>query len=309
MSAYLEKYAPTVPSAAWIADMATNILVWWGGGKKLSDVTGENCRAYREWRTAQRVAKFTKNTHDARFVSEGTARHELSVLSAVIRWYHREYHLPGSVPVVTLPPKPAPRENYFLTREDFHRRVEAAARDPKTQHLARVLLIGWYSGTRPGAILKLRWMPSTTGGHVDLDADPPVIYRRPFGARRTNKRQPPCRIHRDLVPYLKRWRREDAALGIIHVVHYQGSPVLKVRRSWVTVRKAAGAQKKDAPHVLRHSAATWMMQSGDVPIAEISGFLGMSVDVLMSTYAHHHPDYQDNAANAGPMKQRNRKGT
>jgi integrase len=184
-----------------------------------------------------------------------------------------------------------------------------ADKDPKARHLVRVLLIGWYSGTRPGAILKLRWMPSTTGGHVDLEKE--LLYRRPFGAKRTKKRQPPCRIHRDLLPYLKRWKEEDEALGITHVVHYQGAPVLKVRRSWETVRRAAGAVRKDAPHVLRHSAATWMMESGDVPITEMSGFLGMSIDVLMPTYAHHHPDYQDNAANArangGPMKQRNRK--
>jgi hypothetical protein len=123
MSAYLEKYAPTVPSATWIANMATNILAWWGD-KKPSAVTGQNCRAYRDWRTAQRVSKFTKNADKARFVSEGTARHELSVLSAAIRWYHREYHLPGTVPVVTFPPKPPPREDYLLTREDFQRRVE-----------------------------------------------------------------------------------------------------------------------------------------------------------------------------------------
>jgi integrase len=42
-------------------------------------------------------------------------------------------------------------------------------------------------------------------------------------------------------------------------------------------------------NVLRHTAATWLMQSGTDPW-EAAGFLGMSVEMLLERYGHHHPD-------------------
>lgn len=51
------------------------------------------------------------------------------------------------------------------------------------------------------------------------------------------------------------------------------------------------------PHTLRHTAATWLMQSG-VPIWEAAGFLAMRSETLQRVYGHHHPDYQRVAAEA-----------
>jgi len=48
------------------------------------------------------------------------------------------------------------------------------------------------------------------------------------------------------------------------------------------------------PHVLRHTAATWLMHAGTDPW-EAAGFLGMTVETLMSRYGHHHPDYLSGA--------------
>jgi hypothetical protein len=53
----------------------------------------------------------------------------------------------------------------------------------------------------------------------------------------------------------------------------------------------------DGPHVLRHTAATWMMRSG-VDVFEAAGYLGMTVDTLLEVYGHHHPSFQDKAARA-----------
>ena len=46
---------------------------------------------------------------------------------------------------------------------------------------------------------------------------------------------------------------------------------------------------------LRHTAATWLMQSG-TPVWEAAGFLAMSEKMLHDVYAHHHPDFQKEAA-------------
>src|SRR5262245_6410666 len=98
MTPYLREHAPKTASASWIADMATDVIEWWGD-KPLSSVNGPNCRAYVDWRTAQRVQKFTKN--QGRLVSEQTARHELKVLRAAINYYHKEHGPLVSVPSVT----------------------------------------------------------------------------------------------------------------------------------------------------------------------------------------------------------------
>ena len=99
------------------------------------------------------------------------------------------------------------------------------------------------------------------------------------------------------MPHLRRWRSADMAVGITSVVHYKGERVRKLRRSWESVAKLAGSTTKDGPHILRHTAATWMMRSG-VEAFEASGFLGMSPEVLWDVYGHHHPNFQASAAAA-----------
>jgi len=202
---------------------------------------------------------------------------------------------------VWLPATAPQREDYWLTRDEVAVRIRAARRNARTQHVARQLLIGVYSGTRPGAILCLKWLPSPTPGWFDLEAG--VLHRRGINARRTKKRQPPARIHARLVPHLIRWRSMDLALGITSVIHYQGQPVKKLRNSWKSVAERAASTSKDGPHITRHTAATWLMQAG-VDVFEASGYLGMSPETLWETYGHHHPDYQSAAANAVSKKAR-----
>jgi integrase len=206
MSIHLREHAPTTASAYWIGDMSADILAWWGE-RSLAEVNARNCRAYVAWRTAQ-PPKTCKHKR-GRQISETTARNELIVLRAAINYYHREHGPLQAVPVVTLPPRKPPRVDYFLSRSEIAALIRAARRYIQTRHMERLILVGLYSGTRPGAMLKLRWLPSSDGGWIDLDNE--VIHRRSQDARRTKKRQPPVRIHKRLLPHLRRWQREDAA--------------------------------------------------------------------------------------------------
>jgi integrase len=70
-----------------------------------------------------------------------------------------------------------------------------------------------------------------------------------------------------------------------------------VRSSWLAC--PAGV----TPHTLRHTAASWLTQRG-VPVWEAAGFPGMSAEVLLATYGHHHPDFLHGAANAITSKHR-----
>ena len=311
MSIYLREHAETSRSKAWIAHMAGPVLEWWSG-KTLAEIHKLNCRDYTKWRTAQPIKQQRKGTKPKaiRRVSEGTARHELSVLSAAIHHYHEDprYGPLDAMPVIELPPKPTQRENYFLTRQQIAERVRAARRG----HVARMLLIGFYTGTRPGTILRLGWLRGSWPWAASCWFPRPGRLRCRMPASKS--KCPPTGDGARLRLLLRYWKKADLAKGIVYVIHYQGKPIAtKLRRSWDTVRRAAGHEAKDGAHILRHSCATDLMRRG-VPIFEAAGYLGMSAATLESVYGHHSPSFQAGAADVGDihvtsMKRANRTGT
>lgn len=242
------------------------------GTMSVSAIKGSVCRSY---------------ANRARSLS--MARRELEDLRAAINFYDKEYGL-DKVPVITLPPKPKARTRW-LKRQEAASLLRAARSQP---HLARYILIGLYTGSRSSAILNLHWMPSTVGGWIDLERG--VMYRAGVGERvADNKRRPPVRLNPKLLAHMKRWQKSDG--GIRRVVHWHAKPVSSVKKAFRSAREAAGLAEDVSPHVLRHTAATWLMQAG-VPIWEVSGFLGMNQRTLETTYGHHHSDFQKGAANA-----------
>ena len=278
---YLKEHAPKTKSLDFIRHTATPIAKWWGN-KTLAKINAKTCGEYVAWRVAQGV-------------SDQTARHDLKTLRAAIRYYHTsEYGPLLAIPTVTVPARRPQRRNYWHTREEAAARIKAARR-LRYEHIIRTLLIGYYTGTRVGAILRLHWHPTPAGGWFDLENE--TLHRKPDSELETKKRQPPARIHCRLMLFLKKWKAADEARGINCVIHWRGKPIKKLRRSWMSVAKEAGATRKDASHIMRHTAATWLMQAGVDPY-EAAGYLGMSIETLMDTYGHHHPSFQENAARA-----------
>ena len=279
---YLQEHAPKTKSFDFIRHTAKPIAQWWGD-KTLSRINAKTCGEYVAWRVKQGV-------------SDQTARHDLKTLRAAIRYYHTsEYGPLLAVPTVTVPPRRPQRRNYWHPRPEAAARLRAA-HQLRYEHMERMLLIGYYTGTRPGATMRLYWHPTPAGGWFDLETE--TLHRRPDNEPETKKRQPPARIHRRLMFFLRKWKAKDEARGINCVIHWHGKPIRKLRRSWGTVARAAGAERKDGPHIMRHTAATWLMQAGVDPY-EAAGYLGMSVETLMDTYGHHHPAFQERAARAG----------
>ncbi len=282
LNIYLAEHAARSPSRDFIRHTAAPVLEWWGA-RSLAEIRARTCQDYVDWRVRQ-----------GRGVSDQTARHDLKTLRAAINYYNREHGpLPG-LPAVTMPVRSAPRERW-LSRVEVAAMLRAALHGERCRHVARLILLGVYTGTRSGAMLRLKWLPSIDGGWIDIEGG--VIHRRARGARDTRKRQPPVRIPDRLRPHLVRWRAADRAEGIVHVVHYFGAPIVKLRRSWPAVRARAGLGDDVVVHTLRHTATTWLMQSG-VDIFEAAGFLGMSEETLREVYGHHHVEFQERAANA-----------
>jgi integrase len=279
----------------------------------LAKVNGKRCRDYVTWRAGQawKSSKPDKTGRPARRVTEATARRELEDLRAAINHHRREGYC-SEVIGIALPEKGASREDW-LTRSEAARLIRAARnarqvmRDQRTvrrvgDHIARFILVGLYTGTRHAAICGAALQPAIGRGHVDLERG--VFHRRAIGARETNKRQPPVRLSNRLLAHLRRWQR----LGISShaVVEWNGKPVESVRKGFDAAVRAAGIGRHVTPHVLRHTAATWLMQKGADPWAA-AGLLGMTVEMLQRVYGHHHPDFQVDAAEklAGQFRDRN----
>jgi integrase len=259
---YAKEHLPSTRAAAKAAHNISNLSPFWAN-KTVADVTGPNCKEYAKDRPP--VA----------------ARRDLEVLRASIYYWHEHYGPLARMPAIVLPNKPAPRERW-LTRDEA-RRLRHAAKD--TPHLYRFIVLALKTGSRSGVLLRLEW------SWIDLERG--LMNRRaPGEAEVGTKRTPPVRLGRAVLRLLRHWKEQDGKVK--HVVHYNGLPVQKLRRSFETACKAAGLEGV-SPHTLRHTRATWLMQK-KIDLWQASGHLGMSVRTLETTYGKHSPDYQKDAS-------------
>jgi integrase len=175
------------------------------------------------------------------------------------------------------------------------------------RHLRRFVLLGLYTGTRPGVLPKLLWSENQAQAWIDLERG--WIYRRGRAeVDHKTKKRPMIRIPRRLLAHLRRWhrldvaenqRREAAELPLITTVVHHGARALhgKVRRGFRGLVRDAGLPQQVTPHWLRHTAATWLMEA-DVPGHRASQYLGMTVATLEKHYGHRRPDFQNDVGKA-----------
>ncbi len=263
------EHAPTVAAPHLIAEHIEGLTPFWAH-RMVSSIKGKTCREFASTKT------------------QSMARRQLETLRAAVRYFHREYGL-DPLPAFTMPTKSRSRERW-LTRNEAAALLRSARGLP---HLQRFVLIALYTGTRSGAVLKLSWLSSISSGYVDIEKG--ILYRAGSGQRLTNKRQPPVKIPDRLLAHLKRWKAMDGNMR--HVIQWNGSSVLRVKKSFNHARDRAGLDDKVVPHTLRHTAATWLMQAG-IDIWEAAGFLGMTVQMVQETYGHHHPAFMAKASEA-----------
>jgi integrase len=192
-------------------------------------------------------------------------------------------------------------------------RLSGSARANRA-HVRRFILLGLYTGTRPGVLPKLLWHESATQAWVDLDAG--VVYRRGKAERdHRNKRRPLVRVPDRLLAHLRRWRAADERLQVRlraaqvesgkeptavvgSVLHHGAEPIAgRLRRAFASCVRDAGLPPEITPHWMRHTCATWLMEA-DVAVWDAAAYAGMSTATLEKVYGHHRPTHQDRARRA-----------
>lgn len=80
-----------------------------------------------------------------------------------------------------------------------------------------------------------------------------------------------------------------------HVIEFNGKPIQTIKKTFRQLCMDCGV--KASPHVLRHTAATWLVTDG-VPLSEVARLLGDSERTVETVYGKHAPDYLRRAVNA-----------
>jgi integrase len=210
-------------------------------------------------------------------IRDGTIIRELVTLRAALKWALSERWI-SEVPVIETPRQPPPRERW-LTREEADRLLASAM----ATHIKTFLATCLYTAARAAAVLELTWdRVDFAAGLIDLGAAPGGKGRAvlPIAAK--------------LLPVLTEAR---AAATCRYVVEHAGKKVASVKTGTRAAARRANLPGV-TPHVLRHTAATWMAMAG-IPMIEIARMLGhRDSRITERVYAKHSPDYLRRAVDA-----------
>ena len=152
-------------------------------------------------------------------------------------------------------------------------------------HVRLFAVVALGTAARAGAILGLKW------GDVDLERR----RLRLGGAGRQKARAKSLPINDTLHKALE--EAHTAALTPF-VIEWAGGPVKSIKRAFRAAVTRAGLSADVTPHVLRHTAASWMAEER-VPMSEIAAFLGHTDSrITERVYIKYSPDYLQRAAKA-----------
>jgi integrase len=212
-----------------------------------------------------------------RQASPGTILRDIGVLRAALAWAV-EHQWIEAFPVIKNPVKTPKSRDRWATKEEARRLIEAA-REP---HIKAFIMLGFMTAARVGAIIELRWeQVNFATGLID------------YGEGHGNKRRAVVPINSELVPVLTALR-ELACTP--YVIERHGKQVQEIKNGFKAACRRAGV-KGITPHIMRHSAATWMAMDG-VPLREIARLIGDDEATVERVYAKHSPDYLKRAVSA-----------
>lgn len=264
-------------------------------GKAVHELSEADVTSYSRDRAGGVLGYAQGGQKAIRKVKDGTIRRELQTLVAALHHCARTGRLVGfDFTKIDVGDAPPARFRVLTTREWIDLRAAAHGTLPeRLPRLYRFLMIALHAPARRRAIERLMW--------TQVDRQARIIDFNPPGARQSNKRRPIVPINDALWPILERAFREKTSL---YVLDHPGS----IRTSFENALERAGLTGTGVTiHTLRHTHATWSLAAGTDPW-KVAGMLGDSVQTVLRSYGHHHPDYLREAANFG-VKSRTETGS
>jgi integrase len=278
LTLYLQDVVPEHARPEHTARRIEHLLGFFGR-KTASEINGSLCRKYIKHRK-----------------SESSAARELNDLKAALLYFHKEGYMRDRV-VPWIPPRAEPVDRW-ITRQEAAKLIRTMWRRPGMRHIAKFALVALYTGARSGRICGTAFGRNEGMGYIDLQRG--TFHPKP-GRRKTKKRQATIQLPRRLLAHLRRWHRN----GQRYVVEWHGKPIERMDHCFRDAVKLAGLDDDITPHILKHTAITWMLQR-DVPLWEVAGYTGTSVQTIERVYGHHAVDHMSAVLSAldrpgGPM--------
>ncbi|MFD2206593.1 tyrosine-type recombinase/integrase [Kiloniella antarctica] len=222
------------------------------------------------------IKEYAKN-RGAEGVGNASIRQDLATFRAALHWAEREKWI--IAPKFKMPVAPPEARQEWATRKEVDKLLDTAEQTP---HLSLFITLAISAGQRKGAVCDLTW------DRVDFERN-----RIDFGKDVGNKKKSFIPMSKGLRETLEYYKRLSTTT---HVIEYHGKPVKDVKKAFRRCADKAGLPHI-TPHVLRHSAATWIVMEG-IDKAKGARYLGMSEDVFENIYGKHAPDYLDSVADA-----------
>lgn len=232
-----------------------------------NQINEEVCRPYMQERRAAGIG-------------DGTIHTELGYLRAALHFGCQKKKWFGECYYVPLPTKPPPRDHY-LTKAEARRLLEAAV----MPHMKLVIVLALSTAARIGALLDLTWT------RVDFERRKILLHN----PDRTVTAKGRATVPMNDMAYDMLMEMRTGALSP-YVIEWGGKKVGSVKRGIVRAGERSGL--KVSPHVLRHTAAVWMVEGG-VSMEEVSQYLGhRDIQTTRRIYARYSPEYLRGAAKA-----------
>jgi integrase len=252
------------------ADYKTKILgfVHWSGAKTLKDITERSISAYINHllETPRKVKLASGKVRTAPPVGECSCNNTITALKAWLKWCEVQNYIFKSPASGVVKFDVAENDARFASKEALDA-ILGAAKAPANASLYPMIFAALFTGMRKKELFFLNW--------EDVDLDHGVIrVRNKEDFRTKSKKNRLIPIHPRLQVVLAGIRKDS---GRVFAITNQ-------RRIMRRILKAAGI-KKDAWHILRHSAASYMLMSGIDPVT-VMKILGHSNMEITQRYAH-----------------------
>lgn len=287
-----EHVRPNVIDKVRYYSAAAHLRAWFGN-TLFKDIDIPASRGYTEARRMGAIGGGKRRKDKTG--TDSTIRRELATLSAAAghaaKWKRigPKAEPPTPMPSIELPAAATNEpigDDGYLTVTEYRMAVQRA------EGILRDFIVVVYdSGSRRGAVEHLtKFQVDLAHGRVNLRGPTESAIQR-----RSKKRRGVVPIGPEARPTYERLMSSGPKDGPLFGV------VRDFYQSFRRHMESIGLGHKRNPHILRHSRATHLLQSG-VPIYDVARLLGDTVATVERVYGHHSPEYLSETINRSSLR-------